>query len=114
MCSALPDKVPPLGINADQLSIMRKNRDDTKEYLTMRENQSHPDMKVPTITGTNFEEFDLAFTAIVRRQNTLIGIPLDYIFRLYAVVNYNAALNNSKEKINFCANLQDQDLNDDT
>ena len=42
-------------INAYQLSIMRKNRDDAKEYLKRRENQYHPDMKVPMITGTNFE-----------------------------------------------------------
>ena len=34
-------------------------------------------MKVPTLIGTNFEEFDLAFTAEVRLQNALVLIPLD-------------------------------------
>ena len=56
---------------------MRNNRDETKEYLKRRDNQSHPDMKLPTLTGANFEEFDLAFTATARIYNSLIGIPLD-------------------------------------
>ena len=50
-------------------------------------------MKVPTLTGTNFEEFYLAFTATVSRQNSLIGIPLDYLLMPYAVGNYDAAWN---------------------
>ena len=41
------------------------------------ENQYHPDMKVPTLTGTNFEGFDLDFTVSVRRKNSLIRISLD-------------------------------------
>ena len=55
---------------------MSKNRSDEKEYLKRRENQYHPDTKVPTLTCTNFEEFNLAFTAAVRRQNDIIVIPL--------------------------------------
>ena len=85
---------------------MRKNRDDTKEYLKIRENQSHPDMKVLTLTGTNFEEFDLAFTAAVRRQNDLVGISLDYLLSPDVVGNYNAAWNNHVGKPFFCASLQ--------
>ena len=56
---------------------MKNNRAGAKYYLKKRENQSHPDMKAPTLKGTNFEEFDLAFTSAVRRQNALIVIPLD-------------------------------------
>ena len=48
---------------------MRKNRDDAKEYIKRIESQSHSDMKVPTLTGTNIEEFDLDFTSVVRRHN---------------------------------------------
>ena len=55
---------------------MRKNRDDAKEYQKSRYKQSHPNIKVPTLTGTNIEEFYLAFTATVRRQNALTVIPL--------------------------------------
>ena len=66
MYNAFPEKVSICGINTGQIKIMRKDRSDAKEYLNMRENQSHSYMKLPTLTGTNFEEFDLAFTSEVR------------------------------------------------
>ena len=72
----MPDEVSICGINTYHISIMSKNRSDEKEYLKRRENQYHPDTKVPTLTCTNFEEFNLAFTAAVRRQNDIIVIPL--------------------------------------
>ena len=76
MCNTLPDEVYICGINEYQLSIMRKNMDNSNEYLNRKENQYHTDMKIPTLMGTNFEEFGLVFKATVRRQNSLIGIPL--------------------------------------
>ena len=113
LCNSLPNELALRVINADQLSIMRKNRADAKEYLNMRESQSHPDLKVPMLTGTNVEEFDLAFTASVRRQNALIGIPLDYLLRTDAIGNYDADWNSREEDLKFCANLQGQAFNDD-
>ena len=100
------------GINAEHLSIMRKNRDDSKEHLKKIEKHSHPDIKSPTLRGATFEEFDLAFTAAVRRQNSLIGIPLDCILGPDAVGNYNGAWNFREEKIKFCARLRGQAFND--
>ena len=55
LCNSLHEEVALCGINTDELSIMRNNRADAKKYLKRRENQSRPDMKVPTLTGTNFE-----------------------------------------------------------
>ena len=72
---------------------MRKNRSDAKEYLKRIENQSHTDMKVPTLTGTSFEELDLDFTSTLRIQNHVIVIPLDCLLRPDAVLNYNANCN---------------------
>ena len=69
-------------------------------------------MKLPTLIGTNVEEFGLYFLTVFRRQNYLIVIPLDYLLRTDAVKNYNAALNYCEEKIQFCAKLQVQDFND--
>ena len=62
-----------------------------QKNLRRRENQSCYDMKVPMITGTNFEESYLAFTSKVMRHNALIGIPLDYLLRSDGVENYNVA-----------------------
>ena len=70
-------------------------------------------MKVYTLTGTNFEEFDIAFTASVRMQNSLIGIPLYYLLRPDAVINYNADWNKCEEKLIFCSSLQEQAFNGD-
>ena len=47
-------------------------------------------MKVPTLIGTNIEEFDLALTSEVRRQNDLIETPLYYLLRKDAVGKYDA------------------------
>ena len=52
--NALPYEVALRGIKSDQLGMMRKNRDDTKEYINRIESQYHPDMKVNTLTGTHF------------------------------------------------------------
>ena len=71
-------------------------------------------MKVPTLTGTNFEELDLVFTASVRKHNDLIGIQLDCLLRPDAVGNYNLAWNTHEEKIKFCASLQEQAFDDYT
>ena len=62
-------------------------------------------MKVSTLTGTNVEDFDLAFTATVRRQNALIGIPLDYLKWSDTVGNYNLAWNTREENLKLYASL---------
>ena len=43
--NALPGELYLRGINADQLSIMRNNRADSKEYLKRRYNQYNTDRK---------------------------------------------------------------------
>ena len=70
-------------------------------------------MRVPTLTGTNFEEFDISFKAAVSIQNALIRIPLDCLLSTDTVGNYNAACNYHEEKLKICASLQGQAFNDD-
>ena len=72
-----------------------------------------PDMKVPTLAGINFEEYDLAFTASVSRNNDLIGNLWDWLLKPDSDGNFNASWNSRKEKIKFCNNLQVQVWNDD-
>ena len=81
LCASLPDEHVLEGITLDQLRIMRSNRNKAMEMIEIRKNQSYPDMVVPTLTSTNFEEFDLAFTGAARRQFGLAGISLDYLLR---------------------------------
>ena len=91
MCNYFPGELTFRGINVDQLSIVGNNRSDAKEYLKRGQIQYHPDMKLPTLIGTNFEESHLDFTSLFRRQNALIRIPLDYLLRPHAIGNYDAA-----------------------
>ena len=65
------------------------------------------------LTGKTFEEFDLAYTDVFRRQNALIAIPFDYLLRIDAVGNYDADWNSCEKKLNFCVNLQGKAFNDD-
>eukprot|EP00957_Ditylum_brightwellii_P168478 12824413-Ditylum_brightwellii.AAC.2 len=64
LCDALPDAAMLQDIDAAQLRVMRKNRANAKSHATRRDAQSHPDMEVPKLTSTNWEEFDLAFTTV--------------------------------------------------
>ena len=70
-------------------------------------------MKVPTLTSTNYEVFDLSFTAPVRIQNALNVIPLDFLLSPDMVRNYYSACNYREEEINVCANLLGQAFDDD-
>ena len=97
MYNNFPDEVALLGINADKISITKKNMADTEEYIKRIENQSHPDMKVPTLTGTNVQGFDPTFTAAVRRQNCLIVILLNCLPRTDAFGSYNTDWNTREE-----------------
>ena len=60
------------------------------------------------LTGTNFESSDLSFTAVVRSQNALIGIPLDYLHRSDAVGKYTLVWNNCEENLKLYASLWGQ------
>ena len=102
MCNYFTDAVDICGISTDHIIIMRNNRAGTKEYPKRIENQSHPDMKVPTPTCTNFEELDLDFTSAVRRNNSIFGTPLDDLLSPDTVGNDNVALNIREENLFFC------------
>ena len=114
LCAALPDQQVLQGITLEQLKAMRSNRNKALEMIEIRKNQSYPDMVVPQLTSTNFEEFDLAFTAAARRQFGLAGISLDYLLRKEDVGNYNAQWETREEKLKMCAAFQGQKFNEDS
>ena len=95
LCSALPDQQILLGINIDQITLMRSNRNKAIDMSDMRKNQTFPDMVVPKLSPTTFEDFDLAFTGAVKRQIGMTGIALDYLLRENEVGIYNANLGKS-------------------
>ena len=114
LCAALPDQQMLQGINVDQLRSMRSNRNRAKEMTEIRKNQSYPDMVVPQLTSTNFEDFDLAFNGAARRQFGLAGIALDYLLREADVGDYNAQWETREEKLKMCAAFQGQKFKEDS
>ena len=114
LCAALPDQQMLQGITVDQLRSMRSNRNRAKEMTEIRKNQSYPDMVVPQLTSTNFEDFDLAFNGAARRQFGLAGIALDYLLREADVGDYNAQWETREEKLKMCAAFQGQKFKEDS
>ena len=114
LCASLPDEHVLEGITLDQLRIMRSNRNKAMEMIEIRKNQSYPDMVVPTLTSTNFEEFDLAFTGAARRQFGLAGISLDYLLRQEDEGNYNSPWETREEQLKMCAAFQGQKFKEDS
>ena len=48
-----------------------------------------PDMKVPKLTSTNFEDWNTEFSSVVGREYILDDVTLDYLIRDKYVVDYN-------------------------
>ena len=70
-------------------------------------------MDVPELKSDNFESFELAFAAAVRRQSSMYGsVPLDYLLRENAVGNYNAVWPTREEKLKNCLSLTGQAFSD--
>ena len=115
ICSALPNQANLMAINQAQITLMRQNRAEAKEYQAHRDQTTHHKMNVPELKSDNFETFELAFAAAVRRQNSMYGsVPLDYLLRDSAVGNYNAVWATREEKLKNCITLAGQSYRDDS
>lgn len=106
LCGALPDNVTLAAINADQLALLRNQRNIGLEAEQMRRDASLPDVEVPKLTNSNFDEFNTAFTAVVSRQTSRAGIALDYQLRDNEVGNYDAVYSSREDKLKSCMQLQ--------
>ena len=89
LCGALPDHVTLSVIDATQLALLRNQRNIGLDAEKMRRDVSLPDMEVPKLTNSNFDDFNTAFVAVVSRQTSRAGIALEYLLRDNEVGNYN-------------------------
>lgn len=80
----------------------------------MRNNQSPPDMVVPKLSATNFEDFNLAFSGAARRQIGIAGIPFDYLLREDDIGNYAVNWPTREERIKMYIALTGQIFNEDS
>lgn len=105
LCGALPDHATLAAIDADQLTLLRNQRNIGLEAEKMRRDASLPNMEVPKLTNNNFDDFNTAFSAVVSRQTSRAGIALDYQLRDNEVGNYNAIYSSREEKLKACMQL---------
>ena len=105
LCGALPDHVTLSAIDAAQLALLRNQRNIGLDAEKMRRDVSLPDMEVPKLTNSNFDDFNTAFVAVVSRQTSRAGIALDYLLREDEVGNYNAVYSSREEKLKACMEL---------
>ena len=89
-CDALPSVEVLDSLDAAQVSSMRKFRRQAIINQSLRKEASLPDMKVPKLTAQTFDDWNISFTTVVGRQNSLARISLDYLLRDEEVDNYGA------------------------
>ena len=102
---ALPDTTILTAIDFDQVQIMRRLRKSALDDMASRENVKLPDMKVPKLTNTNFEDWNTAFSSVVVRQYSLADFTIDCLLRDKDVGDYNFAWISKDENIKNCISL---------
>ena len=113
LCDALPNAATLQGINAAQLVTMKNNRRSAIQMVAMRRYQKLPDMQVPKLLSTNFEEFNTSFSSAVRRQVSLSGISLSYLLRDNIPANYDANWPTREDKLRHCLRFNGPIYEDD-
>lgn len=114
MCIALPNLTILQHLDQNQLTIMKNNRRTALSMDAVRRNQKLPDMTVPKLTATNFEQFNTAFSAVVRRQMSLSGASLSYLLRDNAVGNYDVLWPTREDKLHNCLRFDGPIFKDDS
>ena len=113
MCDAFPTAAILRNINDAQLVTMKNNRRSAIQMVAMRRSQKLPDMQVPKLLSTNFEEFNTSFSSAVRRQVSLSGVSLSYLLRDNVPAHYEANWPTREEKLRHCLKFNGPIYDDD-
>ena len=114
MCDALPNATVLRGLDANQLSSMRKLRRLALINQSLRKEISLPDMKVLKLTAQTFDDWNTSFTSVVGRQHSLVEISLDYLLKDEEVGNYEANWPTREDKLKFYIRLSGSRYKSDT
>ena len=78
-CNALPNHATLQGLNVQQVTLMRAQR--TLAISEADRELRLPQMEVPKLTASNYEEFYTSFKSVASRTIGHNRIPLDYLMR---------------------------------
>ena len=101
MCNALPNTTVVRGLDARQVSSMRKLRRRALINQLLRREISLPNMKVPKLTAQTFDDRNPSPASVVGRQYIFAGTSLDYLLRDNEVGDYKANWLTCDEKLKF-------------
>ena len=76
MCNKLPTKDIIYNIDDVQLNLVRRTHHSVLTTQKAKYDATLPDMKVPKLTPTTFEDLHTSFNSVVGRQESLSGISL--------------------------------------
>ena len=90
MCNALPNTAVLRGLDASQVSSMRKLRRQALINRLIIQEVSLPDMKVPKLMDQTFDDWKPSSVSIFGPQYSFAGITLDYLLKDEELGNYEA------------------------
>ena len=105
MCDVLPNATILRGLNANQLSSMRKLKRRALINQSLRKEISLPHMKVPKLPTQTFDDWNVSFTSVVGWQHSFAGISFDCLLRDEEASNYKANWPTSEENLRSCIKL---------
>ena len=108
-CGVVPDNNTLQNIDIFVVQFLRGNRSDAIQRLEALKTlaKSLPDMNIPKLTNTNYDEFLTSFTTMCDRIVGSFGIPISYLLRTTQRGNYmTGAYTTREERLHNCLVLQ--------
>ena len=109
-CNALPNLQTLQALDAQQVTLMHAQR--TTAIGESKRDMSFPQMDIPKLTATNYEEFYTSFKAVTSRTIGHNDIPLDYLLHEQKG-QYSHAWATRMEKLKNCVVFTGPAFNDD-
>ena len=114
MCGALLNATILRGLDAYQVSSMRKLRRRALINQSLRKEISLPDMRVPKLTARTFDNWNTSFLNCGRAATQSRIISLDYLLSDEEACNYDANWPTREDKSRFYIKLSDSRYKSDT
>ena len=110
MCNKLPTKDIIYNIDDVQLTLVRRTHHSVLTTQKAKYDATLPDMKVPKLTPTTFEDLHTSFNSVVGRQESLSGISFDYLLHPNSLVDFILKWTTREEILSNCISLTGQRL----
>ena len=103
-CNALPNRAYLENLDAVQIAVLRMQRSAALERIQVHKDKAGtlPEMVIPKLTTTNYDEFHTAFVTLLERIIGAYEIPLSYLFRLEPPGNFEDRYESQEARLYNC------------